>query len=270
MYHHQSIIIGESSNMFNIFKPLYILHAALGISSFKIDGNKITSVGKLQKIFCILACAILTWADMLNYKSLFKDRNGDGQLKNTLDFLCYISYLMCILISWIMAAFMNGQSAVKMILNYFEIDAHLEVFKNLKPPQPLYLKIFFFHILTLLLVFTYAIIGLAVLYRTFARVWPFIFMLIASLMAQKFVTEIYMIIVYIDAIIMKIEVYEETDKSTGAENKPNIKEVSKQLNKMMNLYLKLYENSCIANDIASLPVIKHLNNLTFCSKNPLK
>lgn len=255
MYYDQSFIIAKSSNMFKILKPLYILHTVMGLSSFKFHENKFSGVGKLQKLVCVLVCLILAWADVLTYKNLFKKQFGDDQLKNTLDFFCYLSFLLCVLISWIMAAFVNGERTIKMILNYCEVDNHLKVLKNLKKSEPLYLKILFFHVLTFLLVFTYAVIGLVLLYRSFARVWPFIFMLIGSLVVQKFVTEIYMIIAYIDNIIMKLEGYENA-KSLGTVNNFNVNEESVQINRMMDLYLKLYENSCIANDNAGLPVIK--------------
>lgn len=254
MYPDQTTIISISSKMFKKFKPLYIIYTVFGLSSFKIHGNKITGTGKVQKFICILACVTLTWADVSTYRSLFKNQYDNDKLKITLDFFCYLSFLMCVLISWIMAAFVNGECAIKMIQNYCEVDRHLKVFTNLKSSQPLYLKILFIHILTFTLVFTYAIIGYTILYGSFERVWPFIFMLIGSVMVLKFVTEISMIKMFIDNIIRKIDAYENADKPTGTGNELNTIAVSIKLNKMMDLYIRLYENSCIANDVASLPV----------------
>lgn len=260
MYVDESNIIAKSSNMLHIFKPLYILHTVLGMSSVKIDGKKFTGVGKLQKIFCVLACARMTLGDANMYRNRFKNQFGEDLLKNNLDFLCYLSYLMCVLISWIMAAFVNGESTMKMILNFCEVDVNLKVFKNLKPSQPLYLKLLFFHVLTLCLILLYVIIGAVFLYRTFARVWTFIFVLIGNLMMQKFATEMYMIIVYVNTITIQIEEF-RVEESMETVNTIKANEVCLELHTMMNLYIKLYENSCIANNIASLPVI--LRNALF-------
>lgn len=248
--------IARSAN-FEIFKPLYMVYTALGINSIKVDGKEVLPASKIHKVLCILVSVTIITGVALTSGTLLTNRKNI-QIKNILDSLFYIAFLICVLLTWFMASFLNGKNTVKMIRNYCKVDSHLKVIHNLKPFQSLYLKILFFHSLTFLLLLSYAIISLGLLQDSAGNLWICFVNIIVNMTIQRFTTEIYMIILYIEQIARKIKGFSKTytEKVTGEENLLQSNKNSNELNFLMNLYSKLSENSHISNKIICLPVIK--------------
>lgn len=251
MYSQQAIIT-KNPNMFIIFKPLYILHSMFGISAFSFDREKIIPVGKLRKVLCILGCVCIVFGNPFNNENMFSNKFTKDRLKNTMESLYDVSIRLCAFIVWVRASFVSNENTIKMILNYYEVESHLKVIKKFKPFGPQCLKILFFHMFTILIMIFYSTLCVAVLDYTLLDLWPFVPILINNLVIQKFATEIYVIILYVDKITIEIKGFSK--RSTEKLEKA-VEIQSNEINTLMQLYNKLSENSCISNNLFELPVI---------------
>lgn len=247
----------NSAMLFGILKPLYILYTAVGISSFKFNGEKCIPVCNIHKIICILISTYIVFGISSKLEILITNRYRTDVLKNTMNSLYGIMIQTCVILVWIMSSFVSGKITVKMYLNYCKVERRLKIIQKWTILDPPYLKIIVFHLITLLVIVAYTIITNFVFQYPFYETFIIFLIYVCNLMTQRFCTEIYVIILYIEKMAKEIQRFSKISSAKSMEKVHVLKssEISKETITLMQLYDKLSENCCISNQIIRFPVI---------------
>lgn len=249
--------ISKSTNFFQIFKPLYVLYSVLGISSIRFDGEKCIPVGYVQKGLCILVCTCTIFGISNSYDNLITNKNGVHLVKNVLDSASDIMAQLCVILVWIMSSFVTGKITVKMYLNFCKVERRLKIIQKWTPLVVPYLKIMFFHFLTLLIICIFNTSNIFVFEYSSYTVVAVTQIFICMLMIQKFCTEIYVIQLYVDKMTRELTEFLRrcAEELIEADNLRKSFEISNETNTLMQLYSKLSENCGISSNIIRFPVI---------------